>query len=254
MEASVVVEDPASMQPPPADIQHQAPMGQAQFMHPSAVASMHSKGGSPDLSPRGDLEADDPPTPRMYKSNVPAAAASKALVQQGASHHANMSDNVLVPHPQRYPAAKGLNEEASAVVLHQGHYATDVGHASRSRHGQDKDSQHAVEKLQRDLRSVAWPCICWGPSCTLIYILACYASSCLALTSSNHSNASSMCTKLHEMELWYCQVRMHTTIKQGMFTGDPLCRSCIHATRQVTCDTVFLVTYNAGTKTASLPL
>ena len=29
---------------------------------------------SPDLSPRGDLETDDPPTPRMYKSNVPKAA------------------------------------------------------------------------------------------------------------------------------------------------------------------------------------
>ena len=153
METSAVVQDPASTQPQPADVQHQAPTGQTQFMHP--VASMHSRGGSPDLSPRGDLEADDPPTPRMYKSNVPAAAARRSLVQQVASHHAKASDKALVTHPQRYPAAKGLNEEASAVVLHQGHYASETGHASPSRHGhaQDKGSQHALEQLKQDLRS-----------------------------------------------------------------------------------------------------
>ena len=113
---------------------------QAVQCHPGHV----SRSSTPDLSPRGDCEADDPPTPRMYKSIVPTAAPSQVSIHQTNKH-----------------SSPGIKAESSLLVLHQGHYEHGTGHSSPHRtahtHAQREASQQAIENLQHSLRHVSWP-------------------------------------------------------------------------------------------------
>ncbi len=96
-----------------------------------------SRSSTPDLSPRGDLEADDPPTPRMYKAIVPTAGPSQA-----SRHHNEHNDS------------QGARAEGSQMVLHQGHYDHARGQSSPRRHphAHHSASQQAVEGYQQSLR------------------------------------------------------------------------------------------------------
>jgi len=100
-----------------------------------------SRSSTPDLSPRGDPEADDPPTPRMYKSIVPTAAPS-----QPAQHHSDHSHS------------QGLHQRSKAgnsqMILHQGHYGHGKRDISppRQLHAHEGASQQAIEDLQHTIR------------------------------------------------------------------------------------------------------
>ena len=100
-----------------------------------------SKTSTPDLSPRGDPEADDPPTPRMYKSIVPTAALSQA-----AQHHSDHS------HSQRLD--QSFKAGSSQMVVHQGHYDHGKRDLSppRQAHAHEGASQQAIEDLQHTIR------------------------------------------------------------------------------------------------------
>ena len=92
------------------------------------------RASTPDLSPRGDLEAEDPPTPRMYKAITPIAAPGE------------MQSHVSAPHSPR------LQSGATQVVLHQGHYDHGRQHASPQRHAHHKGRDQAVEELRHTVR------------------------------------------------------------------------------------------------------
>ncbi|DBA92530.1 TPA: hypothetical protein ACH3X1_002761 [Trebouxia sp. C0004] len=100
-----------------------------------------SRSSTPDLSPRGDPEADDPPTPRMYRSIVTTAALSQA-----GQHHSDHS------HSQKLD--QSLMAGSSQMTLHQGHY--DHGKHDlippRQAHAHEATSQQAVEDLQHTIR------------------------------------------------------------------------------------------------------
>ncbi|KAL3148684.1 hypothetical protein ABBQ38_014099 [Trebouxia sp. C0009 RCD-2024] len=106
----------------------------------------HSEGVStPDLSPRGDMEAEDPPTPRMYKAIIPTAASNQT---QGSA---------------RVPESPRLRAETSQVVLHQGHYdqhhdSLARQHASPQRQTQHKGPEQAIEDLRRTVRHALTYC------------------------------------------------------------------------------------------------
>lgn len=83
-----------------------------------------------DLSPRGDMEAEDPPTPRMYKAIIPTAAPGQ------------MSNYVSAPHsPKLAPEA-----------LHQGHFDQGWQHASPKHHAHHTGQEQAMEDLRHTVR------------------------------------------------------------------------------------------------------
>ena len=104
-------------------------------------AQGRSRSSTPDLSPRGDPEADDPPTPRMYKSIVPTAA-----LNQAAQHHSDHS------HCQKLH--QNFKAGNSQVILHQGHYDHGKRDISppRQSHAHEGASQQAIEDLQHTIR------------------------------------------------------------------------------------------------------
>lgn len=107
----------------------------------------HSEGlSTPDLSPRGGMEAEDPPTPRMNKAIIPTAAPNQT---QGST---------------RAPKSPRLRLETSQVVLHQGHYDQHHNsiarqHASPQRHFQHKGPEQAIEDLKRTVRHAPRYCM-----------------------------------------------------------------------------------------------
>ena len=97
---------------------------------------------TPDLSPRGDLEAEDPPTPRMYKAIIPTAAPGQ--MQNCASA----------------PQSPKMAAEATLVVLHQGHFNHGRRHASPQRHAHHIGQEPAMEDLRRTVRhTLTGPCL-----------------------------------------------------------------------------------------------
>ena len=100
-----------------------------------------SRSSTPDLSPRGNPEADDPPTPRMYKSIVPASATS-----QPAQHHSDHSQSQRL-----HQSSKAGN---SQLIVHQGHYDHGKRDISppRQPHAHEGASQQAIEDLQHTIR------------------------------------------------------------------------------------------------------
>lgn len=116
---------------------------------PVQVGSEYDDGDhmTPDLSPRGDSETEDPPTPRMYKAIVPTAP----------------------PGPVQRPAKKCGNDsrlkpESSQIVLHQGHYEHSPHHASPGRHTLHKEQEEAIGALRRTLRYALRLCPCCRPA------------------------------------------------------------------------------------------
>ena len=105
---------------------------------------------TPDLSPRGDLEAEDPPTPRMYKAIVPTAAPAPVQKPASERHH-----------------SPRLRPETSQVVLHQGHYDHDRQLASPQRQTQSKGQAQALEEVRRIVRHVT----SLSPACECTYVL-----------------------------------------------------------------------------------
>ena len=140
-------------QPPPAPHLTRGRQRDAMDMHSHAAAegafdcipfvqedNGHSNNvGTLDLSPRGDVEAEDPPTPRMYKAIIPTAAPKQT---QGSPN---------APHSPR------LRPDTSQVVLHQGHYdqhhdSVARQHASPRRQTRYKGAEQAIEDLRRTVR------------------------------------------------------------------------------------------------------
>ena len=95
---------------------------------------------TPDLSPRGDLEAEDPPTPRMYKAIIPTAAPGAIQKPDIAFHH-----------------GPKLKPETSQVVLHQGRFEHSRQHSSPQRHTEHKGQLQAMEDLRQTVRYAASP-------------------------------------------------------------------------------------------------
>ena len=95
---------------------------------------------TPDLSPRGDLEAEDPPTPRMYKAIIPTAASGSNQKPDTALHH-----------------SPKLKPDTTQVVLHQGHYDHGRQHAIPQRHAEPKGQQQAFEDLRQTVRHAPMP-------------------------------------------------------------------------------------------------
>ena len=90
--------------------------------------------GTPDLSPRGDMEAEDPPTPRMYKAIIPTAASGQ------------MQNHASAPHSPK------VAPEATQLVLHQGHFNHDRQHASPQRPARHTGQDQAMEDLRHTVR------------------------------------------------------------------------------------------------------
>ena len=101
---------------------------------------------TPDLSPRAGTEAEDPPTPRMYKAIIPTAGPGQ------------MQNHVSAPRsPQMGP-------EATQVVLHQGHFDHGRQHASLQRHAQHTGQEQAMEDLRHTVRHALTGSISCGSS------------------------------------------------------------------------------------------
>ena len=122
-----------------------------------------SRSSTPDLSPRGDPEADDPPTPRMYKSIVPTAAPS-----QPPQHHSDHS------HSQRLQQISKAGN--SQMILHQGHYDHGKRDISppRQPHAHEGASQQVIEDLHHTIRQSFFAlyilCVC---ACASVCICMC---------------------------------------------------------------------------------
>ena len=82
------------------------------------------------------MDAEDPPTPRMYRAIIPTAAPGQLQNQVSAPHS-----------PKSAP-------EAAQVVLHQGLYDQDLQHASPKRHAHHTGQEQAMEDLRHTVRHV----------------------------------------------------------------------------------------------------
>ncbi|DBB14510.1 TPA: hypothetical protein ACH3X3_004792 [Trebouxia sp. C0006] len=100
-----------------------------------------SRSSTPDLSPRGNPEADDPPTPRMYKSIVPASAPS-----QPAQHHSDHSQSQRL-----HQSSKAGNSQLIVHQRHCDHGKRDIS-PPRQPHAHEGASQQAIEDLQHTIR------------------------------------------------------------------------------------------------------
>lgn len=128
------------------DMQSQAPHEATAADASQPVIGLKTGSSTPDLSPRGDFEADDPPTPRMYKSIVPTAAPSHISRHHPAHHHSES----LGP---------GSKADGGQMVLHLGHYDQAQGGSSPRRHppAHHAASQQASEDVQHLIRYAADP-------------------------------------------------------------------------------------------------
>lgn len=97
-----------------------------------------SPSSTPDLSPRTMAEADDPPTPRMYRAMVPMPAR-----------------------PERTSGA--MQPESSQLVLHEGHFGHDSRQLSPKRSSQHRQIAH--ERELQELHSVIRYSSCIPSAC-----------------------------------------------------------------------------------------
>ena len=123
---------PAAQQHPQKNISVNSSASHSHNVSTREETGQASTSSTPDLSPRTMGEADDPPTPRMYKAIVPVASRAD--------------------HGQHGLGA--VKAEVSQIVLHQGHFGHNSQQFSPKRSVQHQQSaqEQELQRLHSNIR------------------------------------------------------------------------------------------------------